>query len=1449
MENKQNIFEQQPVVREPGLLDARQQPANAVPVKETKFRWTRLVLIVAFIVIIVGIFFVFRKSSNNTIEDSSAKTQDINLNGVSSPATTFTVKDKDRVEINGQLQANEGIVLSPITEPTIAVIGQIYIDKNTGQLRYYNGTEYVTVISSGAGANYLTETEILNLIVGFGPPTILPQDLSSTGNPTFAGLTISGGGTFGNLSVTSGATAGSLSVTNNAAISGNLTIGNTTLQNGSGSVIAFTLPATDGSASQCLTTNGSGVLSFSSCSTGAGTAFVQGGNAFSATGTLGTTDGNDLDIITNSTVVATFGSGGGIVFQNPTNMVNAFRVNDDSGTAVLAVNNTWGTLGAVGIGTSGPTAKLSVIGIGNATGDALWISNSTSTGEIARFSDNLTDVFSLYDGGAATFQNSTDSTTGFQVQDADGGTPILNVDTTNERVGIGNAAPTVALDVTGAGKFSSTLEVDDYVAIGNNSTPSSVATLSIGNIFDSTDVCVFGCYGLFSSVGANSPTTPNSLTAYYAKASTSAVAFTLGASYGLYVDSASLGAGSTITNNYGINVAAQTAGTDDYGVAIGAADTQTLWLSSNADNTTAAAGIAFGASRDTNLYRSAANTLKTDDVLIVGSNLTVQGSTIDLSNGAKTVSLNNVADALNFDTNTFSIDALNNRVGIGNAAPTEKLTVANGTIRQEIDTNYTLSILDSLSDTDHAELIGAQDIFATGDYLYVINDTQSRFNVIDISNPSNLVRLGGFQDTTNLANCKEIEVRGRYAYVICATSGSNGDRITMIDISNPSSPVYAGSLRDAVNFNNAKGFDVAGQYAYVVSEDNNSLSVVDVSNPNSIKVVGTIVDGTDLNEPKGVDVQGDYAYVTSIIGDSLTVVDISNPYKPTIKGSVSNSTTLNYANKVQVRGKYAYVAALLGDRLTIVDVSDPATPVIKSNIYDATNLDDIQSIEIVGEYVFAASATPDRVTVIDVSDPSLPTIVDSLEDTTVFNNIQGFTVSGRYVYFASDGAGADGHVGSIELPGIVGLTADIGTLRVTNVIIDKNIYVSQASTFNSGITVNAGGISVQGDSAIMGKLSLGGVNVTADAWGANGIQMQVAGSTFTDNSTAASGTATNAVFNSFAAPTLAATNTSVTTTNAATVYIQGAPTAGTNQTITNAYALWVDAGTTRLDDQLMFSGVATDITSNTNEDLTIVANGTGVIYLNDTVQVGTLAAYDVDDSYAVCREASTKKLTACDPSTNEPPFLHTGNSYGADLTLGTNDAYSLNFETSGTTRWLINTSGHFLPNADDAYDLGSSSLAIDELYLGDGGGLVLGLDQDATLAYDETGDDRVELSGINASLFIEDRLGLGKQAFSTASGGVGTETLTPTSSFVAVTVTDDGDTFQISESSAKDGDILVIMNVDATATDTINIDEVTGGSTDTFLTSDPVALDQGDSITLMYSVDLSAWVQISLSDN
>jgi len=84
--------------------------------------------------------------------------------------------------------------------------------------------------------------------------------------------------------------------------------------------------------------------------------------------------------------------------------------------------------------------------------------------------------------------------------------------------------------------------------------------------------------------------------------------------------------------------------------------------------------------------------------------------------------------------------------------------------------------------------------------------------------------------------------------------------------------------------------------------------------------------------------------------------------------------------------------------------------------------------------------------------------------------------------------------------------------------------------------------------------------------------MGISAATLTDNATAQDGTAAAATVNAIAAPTLAASNTGITTTDAATFYIGGAPTAGTNQTITNAYGLWIDAGNTRLDGNLRVDG-------------------------------------------------------------------------------------------------------------------------------------------------------------------------------------------------------------------------------------------------------------------------------------
>jgi len=137
------------------------------------------------------------------------------------------------------------------------------------------------------------------------------------------------------------------------------------------------------------------------------------------------------------------------------------------------------------------------------------------------------------------------------------------------------------------------------------------------------------------------------------------------------------------------------------------------------------------------------------------------------------------------------------------------------------------------------------------------------------------------------------------------------------------------------------------------------------------------------------------------------------------------------------------------------------------------------------------------------------------------------------------------------------------------------LYIAGAPTAGTNATItNAYALEIAtGNMAMAGLLSIGqlatpsaqidisaaGGGLSAAAWGTAGIQLRVRGSTYTDTSSSG-GPITNVVFVGFANPTLQATNQPITYTNAATVYIAGAPTAGTGITFTNPYALLVAAG-------------------------------------------------------------------------------------------------------------------------------------------------------------------------------------------------------------------------------------------------------------------------------------------------
>jgi hypothetical protein len=77
---------------------------------------------------------------------------------------------------------------------------------------------------------------------------------------------------------------------------------------------------------------------------------------------------------------------------------------------------------------------------------------------------------------------------------------------------------------------------------------------------------------------------------------------------------------------------------------------------------------------------------------------------------------------------------------------------------------------------------------------------------------------------------------------------------------------------------------------------------------------------------------------------------------------------------------------------------------------------------------------------------------------------------------------------------------------------------------------------------------------------------------YTDTTTAASGVVAHGTANSLGAIPIAATNTGVVYTNASTLYIGGAPTAGSNVTITNPFALFIESGAARFGGNAQFLG-------------------------------------------------------------------------------------------------------------------------------------------------------------------------------------------------------------------------------------------------------------------------------------
>ena len=138
---------------------------------------------------------------------------------------------------------------------------------------------------------------------------------------------------------------------------------------------------------------------------------------------------------------------------------------------------------------------------------------------------------------------------------------------------------------------------------------------------------------------------------------------------------------------------------------------------------------------------------------------------------------------------------------------------------------------------------------------------------------------------------------------------------------------------------------------------------------------------------------------------------------------------------------------------------------------------------------------------------------------------------------------------------------------------------------------------------------------------------------FNDASTAASGTAARRSVFSLAAPSFTSTNTGVTDTVAATLSIGGAPTAGTNTTITNAYALEVVGGTSYFGGTLNFQGITTISRSTTDTIIdtpggrTQIRGNSSALYGGGVVGVLVNSNAEVDFVSAGVENITTESLS------------------------------------------------------------------------------------------------------------------------------------------------------------------------------------------------------------------------------
>ena len=265
----------------------------------------------------------------------------------------------------------------------------------------------------------------------------------------------------------------------------------------------------------------------------------------------------------------------------------------------------------------------------------------------------------------------------------------------------------------------------------------------------------------------------------------------------------------------------------------------------------------------------------------------------------------------------------------------------------------------------YTEFNGANDVdvFTIGasTYAIVASVADNGVQVIDVSNPNNIVASGELDDCTDdslrpggctahfLGGANAVDtftLTGTYAGTYAIVTAETEDAVQIIDVSDPTNNgtiIPKDSATDSDNgftaLNGANAVDTftigASTYAIVTAAAENSVQIIDVSDPTDIVAVDAATDGINgfniMNAPGDVDVfaigTSTYAIVTSIADDGVQIIDVSDPTDIVAVDSLVDSGSLELATAYGVDtftihgNTYAIVTGRDDDGIQMIQLS------------------------------------------------------------------------------------------------------------------------------------------------------------------------------------------------------------------------------------------------------------------------------------------------------------------------------------------------------------------------------------------------------------------------------------------------------------------------------------------------------------------------------------------------